>query len=128
MSKEIDEHSLAGGWKAFAANLHRLGVHTRAVRARVRQVKNGAACIWARGTTRRRDALHEFFLNEVHAAQLLYGFAGICRRAHPDWGDLHDDAVFVGGWAALVLHHTENWTLDRLSIEVDGFDGVVLAE
>ena len=66
--------------------------------------KNGAAFIVTREAMRGPDAIIALIDGgDVYALQELWPWIVKNLEAHPEWGEVHRDAVMFGGFAALTL-------------------------
>jgi hypothetical protein len=111
----------ADGWKHFLVDLERQPEFTRNQMASYQQAyKNGGAAVIARTVHRGQGELTRMLGDEILATKLLAEWAIICRHAHPDWSQLHDDSIIAGGFSALICFRAGD-SVNEVSKQISAF-------
>lgn len=96
--------SMEDGFSAFWADARMLCDD----RAGLRQgFKNGACFVYSRGLVRGREAILDLIRRgEVYTLRQMWPSIALCLQAHPEWGEVHRDAVIAGSFTAVTLLRT----------------------
>jgi hypothetical protein len=127
---KADELSLAAAFAAFAAGLTAQPAYRQTRHAAYCQAyRNRVAAVLARGTVRGSGAITKYFdianrqepIDEVRVLQeVIWPMWVHSQAVHPDWGELHRDAVMAGGFAAMTLLFC-GMDFKQVSAELDRF-------
>jgi hypothetical protein len=104
--------TLVAAWDAIAYDLVRQPEYLPKIHSSVMQAyKNGVAAVLARGVTQEATALTKYFdarreppIDEAQAlAEVIWPAWILSAREHPDWSELHRDALIAGGQTVLAM-------------------------
>jgi hypothetical protein len=92
--------SMHGAWSDFWFDARGLSSDKRGLR---QAFKNGAAFIVTRAELRGAGTVLRFVQDDVSLVQEMWSWISACMKAHPDWNEVHRDAIIAGGMTAVVL-------------------------